>query len=141
MARKTDGERIDELQLRAAELDKTDAVLAKQLAFLVKSEEDARAAQRETKDRLHAIESAFAAKLNEHQRATDAQLAALRLEYEKQLADLRRAHEAETKLLKQQVEELKAEQLRWGTRLWQFGLGLTAVVCGAALTTYLGLKK
>jgi hypothetical protein len=141
MTRKTDGEKVDDLQLQAAVLDRADAVLAARLVYLEKSDEDSRATQRETKERLHELELSSTAKLAELQRATEAQLAAARLEHERQLAELRRSHEAETKLLKQQVEELKQEQLRWGARLWQLAIGLVIVVLGAALVTYLGLKK
>lgn len=119
MARKTDGEWVEELQRKAAELDKANALLAQRV-------EAAERAVRETQD---------------SQRETERQLAALRLDYETKLADLRRAHEAETKLLRQQVEEFKQEQLRWGARLWQIAIALVVVVVGAALTAYLGLKK
>lgn len=119
MSRKTDGERVDELQQKVAELDKANALFAHRLSV-------AEHAVREAQDKQH---------------ETEKLLAALRLDSETKLADLRRAHETETRLLKQQAEELKQEQLRWGGRLWQVAVALVVVVAGAALTTYLGLKK
>ena len=130
MGRKTDGERIDDLQNKTVELDKSGSLLEQRLEWV----EDA---LKESQSKA----SATSERLIELQRAAETQLAALRLEYEKQLADLRRAHEAETKLLKQQVEELKQEHLRWGARLWQVAVGLGVLVIGAALTTYLGIKR
>jgi hypothetical protein len=53
----------------------------------------------------------------------------------------RREHETETRLLKQQVEELKEELKRWSTRVWQIAVGVVVAVLGTAGATYLGLKK
>lgn len=137
MSRKTDGERIDDLLKKVAELDLADAELEKTDALLTLRVVLAEGALVEARGELRDATKQLA----ELQRATEGQIAALRLDYETKLADIRRAHEAETKLLRQQVEELKQEQLRWGARLWQVAIAVVVVVVGAALTTYLGLKK
>ena len=141
MGRKTDGERIDELQEKVGELAKVDAVLTQRLDTAERSLDELYDAQRESDHRAAQIERVFADKLAALQREADKQIAELRLEHEKQLAELRRSHEAETRLLKQQVEDQKQELLRWGARLWQVAIGTAVVVVGAALVTYLGLKK
>jgi seryl-tRNA synthetase len=111
MPRKTDGEKLDELEKSvAAQSVRVENVLD----GLVKIERDQKAAMQ--------------------------QIAELRREHEKALGELRREHEKELSLLKREVEELKKwkdeskkQAEEWSRRFWSFGPNLAAAVVNVLL--------
>lgn len=152
MTRKTDGERVDDLQHRVGDLErsgteltgrleKLDAVLNRRADYAEQALAELSSKQGAAGDRLRELERVVAESHATLRLDHERQLAALRLEYERQLADLRRAHETEARLLKQQVDDIRQEMLRWGGRVWQAAAGVGVVVIGAAVCTYLGLRK